>query len=256
MTTTEDLVRDGLTGLAPKAPADAAAYAGIGRAITRRRRRRTAARVAAIAAVALVAVGAGTLAAGRNDTPGYSTQPGGTATTAPNESGAVTFGNATFDIPAGWGVLWNSGTEMCVAPVDTEGIGDCAGLRLARGELIGYEGGPYVDHGDWSWHTGTDVMACPNRRSDPGGELDSVVPGDAGTAPVDSGFGDVGDRTAVYDEWAAECAISGLTFNPRAWHLPESEMLIVDLVGRPETEAILASFEFSDGGADGQPDGG
>ncbi len=255
MTTTEDLVRDGLTGLAPKAPADAAAYAGIGRAITRRRRRRTAARVAAVAAVALVAVGAGTLAAGRNDTPGYSTQPGGTATD-PNESGTVTFGSATFDIPAGWAVLWNTGTEMCVAPVETEGIEDCAGLRLARGELTGYEQGPYVDHGDWSWHTGTDVMRCPDRPYDPGGELDGVVAGEDGTAPVDTGREPVGDRTAVYDEWAAECAISGFTFNPRAWHLPESQMLIVDLVGRSETEAILASFEFSDGGADGQPDGG
>jgi hypothetical protein len=248
MTTTEDLVRDGLAALAPTARADAAAYAGIERAITHRRRRRTAARVAAVAAVALAAVGAGVLGADRDETPGFSTRPDATATPEP---GRVMFGNATFDLPAGWAVLSDNGARMCVAPAETEDMGECAGLRLDRGDLMGYEQGPYVDHGDWSWHTGTDVMPCPDRPYDPEAPLDSVVPGDAGLGPIDTGFRPVGDRTAVYDQWQAQCDLSGFTFTPRAWHLPESELLIVDLLGHPETEAILASFEFTDGGASG-----
>jgi hypothetical protein len=53
---------------------------------------------------------------------------------------------------------------------------------------------------------------------------------------------------AVYDKWEARCELSGFTFTPRAWHLTESQIVIFDVIGRPETEAILASVRWTDRG--------
>ncbi|HEX6570331.1 MAG TPA: hypothetical protein VF015_14265 [Acidimicrobiales bacterium] len=255
MTSTEDLVRAGLHDLAPAAPADDAAYAGVRRAITRRRRQRAAARVTAVAALALVAVGTAALVQ-REDTPGYSTDRGGTTeTTAPGTSASapsrsVTFGPATFDVPADWVVVSNNGNDMCVAPDGTEDMSTCAGLRLSRGELVGYEGGAYIEHGDWSWYTATDVMRCPDGPGGPGEELDDVRAPGNDRAPIEQGRRPVGDRTAVYDKWAAECTLTDFRFTPRAWLVRELQLLIVDELDNPETEQILASFEFADGASD------
>ena len=85
MTSTEELVRNALADLAPTAPADSRAYAGVGRRITHRRRRRAATRLAAVAAVGLVAVAGAALLGGPRDEPsGFSTEPGEDVTTAPD----------------------------------------------------------------------------------------------------------------------------------------------------------------------------
>lgn len=258
MTTTEDQVRAGLTGLAPSAPADDAAFAGVGRAITRRRRRRTGAQIAAVAALALVVVGGAALLTDGDEAPVYTDGIGPSTTTpttasstsestAPDASGRVPFGDVEFELPAGWSVVWEVENQMCVSPAGTADDVDCAGVILSVGhQVVGHEGGPYVDHGDWSWYQGTDVMRCPSGSSTPNGEFDGVIAGDAGMAPVERDNRPVGDRTAVYDRWEAVCDISGFEFSPQAWHLSEPEMLIVDLIGRPETESMLASFEFTD----------
>jgi hypothetical protein len=96
-------------------------------------------------------------------------------------------------------------------------------------------------------------MRCPARPADPDAPFDAVVPGAAGMAPVDQGFRPVGDRTAVYDQWSAVCAESRIEFSPEAWHLPTTQVRFLDLLGAPETPALLASVEFT---ADAPDDGG
>lgn len=248
MTSTEDLLREGLARLAPRAPADQAAYAGLGRAVTRRRRRRAAARVAAVTAVGLMSLGVASLVTRPTGEPGYSTD--GSTTTTASDAGAgprTTFGPASFVLPDGWLVVSEDESRMCVGPEGTADIPvDCAGVALSLPPLVGHEGGPYEDHGPWQFQTGTDPLTCPDGpQAD--GEFDAVVPGEAGMEPVDQGTRKVGGRSATYDEWAAECDTSGFSFHPRAWHVFAPEMLIVDLLARPETEALLASFEFDEG---------
>jgi len=273
--TIEDLVRDSLARRAPTAPADDAAYAGIERAITRRRRRRAVTQVVAFAAVGLAGFGIGALVVADDDPPSYSTRPEATGTpspdddpdagpgsppTTPTSAGPgerVEFGPVSFVLPGGWTIVSQSDDDMCVAAAGTEqAVGAdevvgadefeaCAGVRITLGPLTGHEGGPYVEHGDWTWHTSTDPMACPARPADPDAPFDAVVVGVAGMAPIDQGFRPVGDRTAVYDQWAAVCAESRIEFSPQAWHLPTTQVRFLDLLGAPETPALLASVEFT-----------
>ena len=295
MSSTEDLVRNALADLAPVAPADSSAYAGVGRRITRRRRQRAATRLAAVAAVALVAVAGASLVGDRDDEPsGFQTGEGNTITTGPDagqpddgappgpgtgqdgvdaaddgvSTGPTTrrLGPATFTLPAGWEVVqqdevWidaaepgGSGTvphpytSMCLRRTADPGPLDCT-LEMFHGEVPGHEGfQAYDPDGDWSWYRSTDAMACPD-GADKGGEaLDTVRPADGSMAPAESDFRAVGTRTAAYTRWSAVCETSGFRFSPEAWFLPESELLIIDVVGQPETEAILQSFGFGDEG--------
>lgn len=254
MTSTEDLLRDGLARLAPRAPADQAAYAGLGRAVTRRRRRRAAARVAAVTAVALMALGAAGLATRPTGDPGYSTDVStatSTTTTAPDAGAGprTAFGPASFVLPDGWSVVSQDEGRMCVGPEGTAEIPvDCAGVAFSLPPLVGHEGEAYVDHGPWQFQTSTDPLTCPDGPEAVGEAFDAVVPGVDGMDPVVRGTRQVGGRPAVYDEWVAGCDLSGFSFHPRAWHLSDPEMLIMDLLARPETEALLDSIVF-DGGA-------
>jgi hypothetical protein len=292
MTSTEDVVRDALADLAPIAPADSSAYAGVGRRITRRRRQRAATRLAAVAVVALVAV-AGASLVGRDDEPsGFSTGEGRTITTGPDagpddgappgpgtgqdgiedrDDGAgtaptpTTLGPATFTLPAGWEAVqqdeaWievdGSGgsevphpyTSMCLRRTADPGPLDCT-LEMFHGDVPGHEGfEAYDPNGKWSWYRAGDPMSCPD-GADPGGEaLDTVQPVDGSMAPVDSDFPPVGSRTAAHSRWSAVCERSGFEFSPEAWFLPESELLIIEVLDQPETEAILDSFTFVDDG--------
>jgi hypothetical protein len=268
MSSPDDLLRERLARLAPSAPADSMAFEGIERRITHRRRRRAAARVAAVAAVALVAVGVGTLATGRDQRSDVSTQPAETTTSEPDASaaaptvgqtGRVTFGGASFEVPEGWEVTsYDDGVaedvtmgpdrgyeSLCIgAPGDEQD--SCGAIAMYHGDTLpGGEGQPYQDHGAWSWHQGNDVALCPLT---PSGGVDYVQPAGGDYAPIRSdAAAPVGDRTAVYDEWAAVCD-SGPTFNPRAWHLSDEQFLIVDVIGHPQTDDVLASFRFDDAG--------
>lgn len=265
MSSTEDLLRERLVRLAPTAPADAVAFEGVERRITHRRRQRAAARVAAVAAVALVAVGVGSLATGRDEASDYSTTPSETPGTpdpreapAVGQQGRVAFGGASFEVPDGWAVTsFDDGVaddasggqdlgyaSLCIGVPDDER--DSCALAMYHGDpLPGAEGLPYEDHADWSWHQGNDVPLCPFT---PAGEYDPVQPGGGDYAPTASDDeAPVGDRIAVYDQWSAVCD-SGATFEPRAWHLADEQLLIVDVIGHDETDGVLESFRFGEAG--------
>lgn len=290
MTSTEDLVRDALADLAPIAPADSTAYAGVGRRITRRRRQRAATRLAAVAAVGLMAVAGASLVGDRDDEPsGFSTGEGNTITTVPDaeqpddgappgpgtgqdgvdagDDSASTeptkkmLGPATFTLPAGWEAVqqdevWiDAGesetvrhpyTSMCLRRTADPGPLDCT-LEMFHGDVPGHEGFEACDpNGDWSWYRATDTMACPDGTAPDGEAGDTVVPADGSRAPVKTDFRPVGSRSAAYTRWSAVCERSGIEFGPEAWFLPDSELLIIDVLGQPETEAILETFEFGD----------
>jgi hypothetical protein len=237
--TTDDLVRDALADLAPLAPADDAAFAGVRRAVGRRRRRRAAGRIAAVVvAVGLIAGGGLAVNGLQEDEARVTTRP---------PSDRVSFGDISFELPAGWEVIRSDTDSMCVGPAGNPypRYDDCSGLELYRGDpLPGNELGEYQDHGPWGWYHQTDVSPCPDRPYEPGQPLDGIQPTDAGYDPVESGERQIGGRTAVYDKWEARCERSGFTFHPRAWHVDEGQILIVDVLGNPETEDILDSVRW------------
>jgi len=197
---------------------------------------------------------------------GPGTAPTGPATVppppVPDDGGVpIDFGGVTFELPEGWTVLnrdvrgWiefdpvaGYGIEhpynnLCVSPPD---VAPFCGLQLWHGDLPGNEGfGPWEDHGDWPWHQETDPPFCPDRLGS--SPTDAVVPVDGDLGPVDSGIAPVGDHTAVYDRWAVECEVSGFTYSPRTWHLPDSQIVILDMYGQPETDSILQTFRFAAG---------
>jgi hypothetical protein len=253
---TEDKVRDALADLAPLVPAGDEALAGVHRAITRRRHRRTAVR-ATVAAGLLVAVAtAGVLASagGEDDTDiGETPSSSTTSTTEPPSrtvDGLVTFGPVSLELPEGWAVIEDGeqaqgGAWMCIAPAlnPDPKLDNCAGLIVRHGFLPGNETFTYADtRQNWAWNHATDVLACPTTQD----VEDSVQPGSEGTAPIDQGFRPVGDKTAEYTQWAAECSRSGTIFTPRMWVLPDTRVMIEDFFNLDETEDILASFEFTD----------
>jgi hypothetical protein len=258
--TDEERLRRTLTELAPRATPDDRAFDGLDRAITRRRRRRAATRVSALIVVVGVAVG---LLAGRGgdgqgtveNPPASGEAPSTAPTTPPPGATRVPFGDVTFLLPAGWVVAHQGGDAgaetMCIAPAGNSGprYEDCAGLLLYHGDLPGYRGGRYVRDGTWGFAHGEEPAPCPVASPDPGtGADDVVVAGAVGKRPIDTGLRDVGDHRADYDQWFARCRESNFTFTPRAWYLPTSRVVILDVLGHPETGDILASFQFDSDG--------
>ena len=169
----------------------------------------------------------------------------------------VSFGGASFTLPDGWSVTvpegdgaWtdidpmtgsaaeHSYRTLCVGPDPAE-----CGLRMYHGDAPGHEGFQgWEDRGAWPWYTSTDVDTCPVRE--PGGGFDAVQPVGGDYLPAETGTRPAGARTAVCRRWDAVCEASGFTFSPRSWHLPESDIVVIDALRRPETESVLASFRF------------
>jgi hypothetical protein len=279
---TDDMVREALADLAPTAPADNTALAGVHRAIGRRRRRQHVAQAVAAVALAIAAVGTGALVLRAEDdnvqtgnegtsttVPTTATTPTSTATTPTTATGGdaanrQTFGPVSFVLPDGWEVIYQNdtpstdlatgepgptGETLCIAPVDAAGeqVGlqwdGCSGLMIHQGDFLpGKEMDPYQPDDYWAWHHHTDTNPCPNNAGNPD---DGVIGTDQdGEAPIAGGFRDVGDKTANYNRWRAVCAVSRFTFEPQAWFLPQSKVLIFDVFGHDETEAFLASFQF------------
>jgi hypothetical protein len=249
MTTTEDLVRRALADLAPAAPADDSARAGLRRAIAHHHRRRRARIVAVAAVVALAAAGAGGLLSSTAGDPDTEV-PAGPPAPGPGDGRPVTFAGLRLDLPARWEAVDQTVDptatrhRLCLAPAGEPypRWDDCSGLTLMAGELPGEDGwGTWDDaHPDWSF--ASDVQWCPAtpQPADLGGPdgQDWAGSGD----PVTNGHRQVGDRTAFYAEWDATCQVSGFAFSPRVWHLPTSRVLIVDVVNRPEVDAILGTL--------------
>jgi hypothetical protein len=263
---TDDLVREALADLAPTAPADSSALAGVHRAIGRRRRRQHVARAVAAVALAAAAIGTGALVLRAEDDNvqvgnGGDGRPTTTETTTapePDASGRITFGPVTFQLPEGWHQIDHrntrgeeaSGESMCIGPLPNgyPRWDDCGGLLIYQGDFLpGNEGRPYERDSLWGWYHNTDVAQCPFSPGPLGGGApdDGVQVPTEGMAPIDSGTAAMGDRTAYYDQWSAVCE-SGQSFQPRAWYLPTSKVLILDVTGHPETEDFLASFEFDE----------
>jgi hypothetical protein len=282
MTTSEDLLRDALDDLAPGAPADERAYAGIGRAITRRRRRRTTVRVAGIAAALLVAVGTAAVVARDHERtstvgppdvttapeddkgPDPGTKPDGEEDPdgKPDDGGPVVDGTVTgigpaasLVRPSGWeesvqSLSWtefDTGarhpyTYLCLMDPSDTDTPSCA-VEVFHGEVPGHEGFEgYDPEASWSWWRATDVMICPGST----GYQDVVVPVDGDPDPVEVDNRPVGGRDAIYSRWDVECSESGREFSPQGWYLPDEQILILDVVGHAETKAILDSFSFDD----------
>ena len=169
----------------------------------------------------------------------------------------VSFGGASFSLPDGWSVTepegaraWTevdlvTGTDvqhssrtLCVGPDGAE-----CGLRMYHGDAPGHEGFQgWDDDGAWPWFTSTDVGTCP--VVEPGVGFDGVQPVGGEYLPVDSGSRAVGDQAAVYRRWDVVCEASGYAYSPRSWHLPEAGIVVIDELGQPETEGVLASFRF------------
>ncbi|HKE73121.1 MAG TPA: hypothetical protein VKB57_05875 [Acidimicrobiales bacterium] len=282
---TEDRLRRDLDDLAPAPPPDLLALAAVSRAVGRRRRRRRGVALAAgtaLVAAALVAPAlvqrerrSDAITPASDPTPAPTTAPPGPQPTtegtavvppttvappvpdaaaatgsAPGER--VAFANASLALPDGWAVAERDGDRsLCIAPAGNPAPhwDGCGGLMLNHGNLPGFEDAPYEIDGDWAWYHHTDVVPCPSDPDPkPGDPLDGVQgdgPGPDKYAPVDSGLRKVGSHTANYDQWAARCQLSGTTFRPRAWQLPASQIVIFDVLERPETEQILRSFQFT-----------
>lgn len=261
---TDDMVREALADLAPVAPADNTALAGMHRAIGRRRRRQHVARAMAAFAVLALAIGAGAVLLGaESNSPDISTQPDhGKPTTdttgvpKPDENGRMDFGGVSFVLPEGWEASTPrkqtdplgdaQGETMCVAPSGNEGPtwDDCAGLLIHSGDFLpGQEMEAYQPHTVGAWSHSTDVHQCPFVPGPPDGPADNWV--QTGGAPIEEDEArPVGDRTAIYDRWSANCELSGESFEPQAWYMPEARVLVFDMFSHDETEAFLASFEF------------
>jgi len=174
----------------------------------------------------------------------------------PAGSGRVHFDDISFTLPAGWEVrsegdrFWRDGDDggpphayrwMCVGP---DGLDGACGIRLYAGDVPGRGGTrAWVDDDPWPWYQATGPLACP-RPAAPVRSDDLALPAGGGRRPATRGFVPVGDRTAVYRAWAVRCSASGFTFTARAWHLPVSRVVLVDLLGQPATPALLASVRF------------
>jgi hypothetical protein len=261
---TDDMVREALADLAPVAPADNTALTGMHRAIGRRRRRQHVARAMAALAVLALAIGAGAVLLGaESNSPDISTQPDhGKPTTdttgepKPDQSGRIHFGGVSFVLPEGWEagrprkqtdpLSDAQGDTMCVAPTGNEGPtwDDCAGLLIHSGDFLpGQEMEAYQPHTAGAWSHSTDADQCPFVAGPPDGPAENWV--QTGGEPIEEDEArPVGDRTAIYDRWTADCQITGDTFEPQAWYVPESRVLVFDIFSHDQTEAFLASFEF------------
>jgi hypothetical protein len=265
---TDDMVREALADLAPTAPADNTALAGVHRAIGRRRRRRHVAQAVAAVALAATAVGTGALLLRAEDNKVQTGNSGdGRPTTTepttettgvpkPDTTGRVTFGSVSFVVPDGWeagprrkltdGESGAQGESMCIAPIGvTEPMwDDCPGLIVHQGDFLpGQEMFAYTKDTAGAWSHSTDVVQCPFVPGPPEGPVDNWV--DTNREPIDGGLRPVGDHNADYNRWPASCP-SGETFEPQAWYLPQSKVLIFDIFGHAETEEFLASFEFDE----------
>jgi hypothetical protein len=162
----------------------------------------------------------------------------------------VQIGKISLEQPEGWvttdlEIALPPGVRgVCVAPVGNAGpsFEGCSGVMVFSGDpLPGYQGAPYEQDKEWQFAYESGPIPCPS--DDPPGS--TLQPGPAGLFPINQGLRDVGGgKRAAYNRWFARCGADGAEFYPEAWLLPQSQILIVDMFGHEETEALLASAEF------------
>jgi hypothetical protein len=243
------------------------------RAIGRRRRRQHVAQAVAAVALALAAVGTGALVLRAEDnkvrtgSEGTSTTvptttattPTTTATTPTTTTGGAAdrqnFGPVSFVLPDGWEIVDQrpersplddrAGETMCIAPAGDPGPQweGCGGLLIHQGGFLpGKEMNAYAKDTVGAWSHATDASQCPFEPGPPDGLENNYT--ETGGPVIDQGTRAVGEHTADYNRWQANCQLSDHPFEPQAWFLPQSKVLIFDVFGHDETEAFLASFQF------------
>ncbi|MFC4867033.1 serine/threonine-protein kinase [Streptomonospora arabica] len=149
-------------------------------------------------------------------------------------------------IPAEWVAVFPGGgsceTDLTWTTVSAEG---CEHIKILGPEAI-ERGGPGLAPVDERTYyiPSTDVSLCPEgvaTRPFNRNEAESGPSDDVETAPI-------GDLEAYYNEFAVPCVNSGtgridLTYAQRLWLLPDSGILVVDNIGVPELDDMLAQAE-------------
>ena len=117
----------------------------------------------------------------------------------------------------------------------------CPGFRVMGPAQIkkGHKGKPYKP--GTPFFPSKDDLSCPASA-----KLVQKLPGD----PKSSGYGQVGDRKAVYYQWTVSCVTKGK--KPKAksifyqweWYLPQSKLLIVDQWSTSSLGTILKWAKF------------
>jgi hypothetical protein len=225
-----------------------------------RTRRQVAAATIGTAAVVGAVVAALVAVSGPSDR--HHTTPGGGGTPTPSASetppasaspasnmqsrGPVLVGPVVVTVPEGWHATEVRFDHACVEPVDARpGAFGCAGLDVTWG-WNGYLPGKAevsFSRTDPLWYHALDVQPCPKNPgsgNDYNGIQDEGTLGSEQTAAV-------GDRTAYTYQWTGAACQSGYTFNPRAWYLPTSQVVMFDYIGRDDIDPIVQDVRFDDG---------
>jgi hypothetical protein len=156
---------------------------------------------------------------------------------------ALSFRSMTIRLRASWR-SGGGGDQVTVAFSQacrrSAGGIDCPGFLLLGPSQIAVadELGPYDPARPW--HPGTGVEGCPMDR-------DGLY--ESGSRLRKGGFAKVGGRDAVYREWRIAC-VDARTGKPktgylqRIWHLPRSQILVVDEWSTPGLAEVLAGASF------------
>ena len=214
--------------------------------------------VAVVAAVVVVLVGRG----GHSAREASAALPHSTGTTTPAASSPspaaspdhgtsarpakALVGPVLLTVPDGWTTVSSFFGSACIEPQRSRPHAfGCAGLEV----FYGWDGFlPANEMSSFSrkapgWYSATDVQPCP---VDPrGGDDYNGI--EVGRQVGGEQLRPVGDRRAYYYQWTAGCQKSTYTFSPRAWYLPISKVLMVDYIGYPDVDPIVASARFDDG---------
>jgi len=152
-------------------------------------------------------------------------------------------GALTLRLPKGWHVHAGPGKDS--AYVTTGGCDSaslrCPGFRVMGAAQIknGHEGKPYKTGSPF--YPATDAQPCPANP-----KYVQKLPG----RPKSSGYGNVGDRKAVYYQWTISCVTKGKKpkvksiFYQWEWYLPQSKLLIVDQWSTSTLGRILKDAKF------------
>jgi hypothetical protein len=203
--------------------------------------------------------GSGSPKAGDSQAPGQtptatSTVTSPTPAATPDDDAVLITPKFSLDVPDGWVVQRSAPPPagqpddgaVCLTPRDdTEIVFGCAGIQIDYGpHLPGAEMSAYAPNQGDGWYHATDVEPCPFVKQKPSGPLVGIRV----LGGMDQGLRPVGRHKADWNSWIANC--NGRAFDPQAWYLPETHVVIFDYVGHGETAAVLASARFaSDGDA-------
>lgn len=153
-------------------------------------------------------------------------------------------GALVLRLPSGWHVHSGPGKDsdyVTTGSCDRAAL-SCPGFRVMGPAQIknGHEGKPYNPGSPF--YPATDVQPCPANK-----KLGQKLP----NTPKRSGYGQIGERRAVYYQWTISCVTRGgkkhevkSIFYQWEWYLPQSKLLIVDQWSTSSLGAILKWAKF------------